>query len=380
MSVTPLKILVVFGTRPEAIKLAPLIRELESDPGRFSTRVCVTAQHRKLLDQVLSAFEITPHHDLAVMQENQDLLQVSARCLSRLGPVLEAERPDWVIVQGDTMTTLAASLAAYYVGIRVGHIEAGLRTGDKHSPFPEEMNRRLTSCLADLHFAPTLQAKENLLRAGIPGEQIHMTGNTGIDALFSVRDRLGHLVSGIPGLEKRNGKRPLLLVTGHRRESFGRGLQQICEAVREIAQSCEVDIVYPVHLNPNVQGPVRSLLGNLPNVHLIDPLDYFSFLALMQCSHLILTDSGGIQEEAPSLGKPVLVMREVTERMEGVEAGTAKLVGTDAATIIAETVRLLEDPAEYARMQETVDPYGDGKACARIARILAAQPRERPRL
>jgi len=375
MTTVPLKVLVVFGTRPEAIKLAPLIRELESDAGRFLTRVCVTAQHRGLLDQVLAVFEITPHSDLGVMQENQDPVQVAARCLSRLGPVLEAERPDWVIVQGDTMTTVAASLAAYYLGIRVGHVEAGLRTGDKRRPFPEEMNRRLASCLADLHFAPTLQARNNLLEAGIPEEQIHVTGNTGIDALFSIRARLGHLVARIPGLEKRNGSRPLLLVTGHRRESFGQGLRQICEALREIARACEVDIVYPVHLNPNVQGPVKSLLGNLPNVFLIDPLDYGSFLALMQCSHLILTDSGGIQEEAPSLGKPVLVLRDVTERREGVEAGTARLVGTDARTIVEETVRLLQDPEAYDRMRNSRNPYGDGKACARIAQILAAQPR-----
>ena len=375
MSAAPLKVLVVFGTRPEAIKLAPLIRELDSDPGRFSTRICVTAQHRSLLDQVLATFEITPHHDLDVMQENQNLLQVASRCLSRLEPVLEQERPDWVLVQGDTMTTLTASLAACYLRIRVGHVEAGLRTGNSRLPFPEEMNRRVASCLSDLHFAPTTQARENLLRAGISGDRIHVTGNTGIDALLSVRDRLAHLVSRIPGLERRNGDRPLVLVTGHRRESFGKGLQQICEAVREIARAREVDVVYPVHLNPNVQGPVRQLLGNLPNVFLIDPPDYLSFIALMEHSRLILTDSGGIQEEAPSLGKPVLVMRGVTERVEGVEAGTALLVGTDPRRIVAETVRLLEDSEGYARMRNTVNPYGDGKACARIAHILAAQPR-----
>jgi UDP-N-acetylglucosamine 2-epimerase (non-hydrolysing) len=375
MSTVPCKVLVVFGTRPEAIKLAPLIRELESDPRRFTTRVCVTAQHRGLLDQVLAVFEITPHTDLAVMQEDQDPLQVAARCLSRLGPVFAAERPDWVIVQGDTTTTVAASLAAYYLGIRVGHVEAGLRTGDKHRPFPEEMNRRLTSCLADLHFAPTPEARNNLLQAGIPDSQIHVTGNTGIDALQFIRESLAYRAARIPGLERRNGRRPLLLVTGHRRESFGEGLRQICEALREIARTCDVDIVYPVHLNPSVQGPVKSLLGNLPNVHLIDPLDYGSFLALMQCSHLILTDSGGIQEEAPSLGKPVLVLREVTERREGLEAGTARLVGTNARTIVEETVRLLRDPEAYDRMRNSENPYGDGKASARIARILAAQPR-----
>ena len=375
MSAVPLKILVVFGTRPEAIKLAPLIRELESDPERFLTRVCVTAQHRSLLDQVLAAFEIIPHHDLDVMEENQGLLQVAIRCMDRLQPVLEQERPDWVLVQGDTMSTLAASLAACYSGIRVGHIEAGLRTGDKHRPFPEEMNRRLTSCLADLHFAPTPLARGNLLRAGIPAERIHVTGNTGIDALAVVRDRVPHRASRIPGLEKLNGVRPLVLVTGHRRESFGRGLQQICRAIGEIARACDVDIVYPVHLNPSVQRPVRQLLGDLPNVFLIDPPDYVSFVALMERSYLILTDSGGIQEEAPSLGKPVLVLREVTERVEGLDAGTARLVGTEAERIVAETVRLLRSPEEYGQFQTTVNPYGDGKASARIARILATQAR-----
>lgn len=375
MSAVPLKILVVFGTRPEAIKLAPLIRELESRPERFLTRVCVTAQHRTLLDQVLAAFEIIPHYDLDVMQENQGLLQVAIRCIDRLQPVLQQERPDWVLLQGDTMSTLAAALAACYAGIRVGHIEAGLRTGDKSHPFPEELNRRLTSCLADLHFAPTTLARENLLQAGIPADRIHVTGNTGIDALFMVRDCLSRTQLRIPGLEKLNGVRPLVLVTGHRRESFGQGLQQICQAIREIARACEVDIVFPVHLNPSVQGPVRQLLGDLPHVFLIDPPDYISFLALMERSYLILTDSGGIQEEAPSLGKPVLVLREVTERVEGLEAGTARLVGTDAERIVAETVRLLNSPEEYARLQKTVNPYGDGKASARIVRILAAQPR-----
>jgi len=375
MSAVPLKVLIVFGTRPEAIKLAPLVRELESAPERFLTRVCVTAQHRTLLDQVLAAFEITPHYDLDVMEENQGLLQVALRCMERLQPVLDQERPDWVLLQGDTMSTLAASLAACYSGIRVGHVEAGLRTGDRRLPFPEEMNRRLTSCLANLHFAPTALARDNLLRAGIPAGRIHVTGNTGIDALLLARDCVSRTRPRIPGLEKRNGARPLLLVTGHRRESFGTGLQQICEAIRRIARSCPVDIVVPVHLNPSVQQPVRRLLGDLPNVFLIDPPDYLSFIALMERSYLILTDSGGIQEEAPSLGKPVLVLRDVTERVEGLEAGAARLVGTDAERIVTETVRLLNSPEEYARLQKTVNPYGDGKASARIARILAAQPR-----
>jgi UDP-N-acetylglucosamine 2-epimerase (non-hydrolysing) len=380
----PLKVLIVFGTRPEAIKLAPLIRELEAEPDRFQTRVCVTGQHRSLLDQVLATFEITPHHDLAVMEEDQDLLQVATRCLDRLTPVLKQERPDWILIQGDTTSGLAAALAAYYSRIRIGHVEAGLRTGDDQRPFPEEMNRRLTSCLADLHFAPTPHARENLLRAGVPEKRIHVTGNTGIDALAAIREKLAQRVVRIPGLEgleglegfeTRDGARPLVLVTGHRRESFGSGLRQICEALLAIARSCDVDVVYPVHLNPSVRGPVRSLLGDLPNVFLLDPLDYLSFVALMERSYLILTDSGGIQEEAPSLGKPVLVMRDVTERVEGLEAGTAMLVGTEAGNIVSQTVRLLTDPQEYERLRQTQNPYGDGKACARIARILAAEPR-----
>jgi UDP-N-acetylglucosamine 2-epimerase (non-hydrolysing) len=272
------------------------------------------------------------------------------------------------------MSTLAASMAACYSGIRVGHVEAGLRTGDRRRPFPEEMNRRLTSCLANLHFAPTALARDNLHEAGIPSDRIHVTGNTGIDALLMVRDCVSGTRPHIPGLETRNGARPLVLVTGHRRESFGTGLQQICKAIRQIARTCPVDIVVPVHLNPCVQGPFRQLLGDLPNVFLIDPPDYLSFIALMERSYLILTDSGGIQEEAPSLGKPVLVLRDVTERVEGLEAGTARLVGTDAERIVTETVRLLNSPEEYARLQKTVNPYGDGKASARIARILAAQP------
>ena len=367
------KILFVFGTRPEAIKLAPLVRKLESSPVRFCTRICVTAQHRSMLDQILATFQITPHYDLEVMQGRQDLFQVTTRCLERLRPVLEQERPDWVLVQGDTTTTFTAALAAYYLKIRVGHVEAGLRTGNKSQPFPEEMNRRLTSCLTDLHFAPTPRAKENLIREGIPEPTIHVTGNTGIDALFYVRGRNAQSLPGIPGLEKWTGQRKMILITGHRRESFGKGFQQICRALRQLALRNDVDLIYPVHLNPNVQQPVRSILGSLPNVFLIDPLDYVPFVGLMQRAHIILTDSGGIQEEAPSLGKPVLVLREVTERPEAIEVGTAKLVGTNPETIVAETTRLLEDGAEYKRRTRTHNPYGDGKASGRIARVLAAQ-------
>ncbi len=366
------KILVVFGTRPEAIKLAPVVRRLESDPARFCTRICVTGQHRSMLDQILATFQITPHHDLDVMQSGQNLFQVTTRCLERLDLVLQQERPDWVLVQGDTTTTFVAALAAFYHQIQVGHVEAGLRTGDKFQPFPEEMNRRLTTPLSTLHFAPTCRAKENLVREGIPEQSIHVTGNTGIDALLYVCQQQGESLPCIPGLENWNGQRKMILVTGHRRENFGDGFQQICQALRQLALRGDLDVIYPVHLNPHVQQPVRSILGNLPNVFLIDPLDYVPFVGLMQRAHIILTDSGGIQEEAPSLGKPVLVMREVTERPEAVEAGTAKLVGTDPETIVAEATRLLEDEAEYERRRPAHNPYGDGKASSRIAGILAA--------
>ena len=367
------KILAVFGTRPEAIKLAPLIRELQSDPVRFRTSVCVTTQHRSMLNQVLTTFEITPDYDLHVMQDGQDLFQVTTRCLERLRPVLEQERPDWVLVQGDTTTTFVAALAACYMRIRIGHVEAGLRTGDKSQPFPEEMNRRLTSHLGNLHFALNSRSKQNLLREGIPEQSIHVTGNTGTDALFYLRERSASAFPSIPGLQNWRGEKPLVLVTCHRRESFGEGFKRVCQALRQIALRGDVDLIYPVHLNPNVQQPVKSILGDLPNVFLIDPLDYVPFVALMDRALLILTDSGGIQEEAPSLGKPVLVMREVTERPETVEAGTAKLVGTDQEKIVAETVRLLEDRSEYARMSRIYNPYGDGQASGRIVRILASQ-------
>ena len=369
----PAKILAVFGTRPEAIKLAPLIRELQSDPVRFRTSVCVTTQHRSMLNQVLTTFEITPDYDLHVMQDGQDLFQVTTRCLERLRPVLEQERPDWVLVQGDTTTTFVAALAACYMRIRIGHVEAGLRTGDKSQPFPEEMNRRLTSHLGNLHFALNSRSKQNLLREGIPEQSIHVTGNTGTDALFYLRERSASVFPSIPGLQNWRGEKPLVLVTCHRRESFGEGFKRVCQSLRQIALRGDVDLIYPVHLNPNVQQPVKSILGDLPNVFLIDPLDYVPFVALMDRALLILTDSGGIQEEAPSLGKPVLVMREVTERPETVEAGTAKLVGTNQEKIVAETVRLLEDRSEYARMSRIYNPYGDGQASGRIVRILASQ-------
>ena len=370
MNLIPQKILVIFGTRPEAIKLAPLIRELESDPAPFHTSTCVTAPHRDMLDQVLDTFQIVPD---PVMQDGQDLFQVTARSLQRLNPILMHELPDWVLVQGDTTTTFVASLAAFYLGIKVGHVEAGLRTGSKSHPFPEEMNRRLTASLADIHFAPTLRARDNLVCEGISPRSIHVTGNTGIDALFYARERCSQSVVPIPGLEKWAGERPLILVTGHRRESFGTRFRQICEALQKIALRGDVDLVYPVHLNPNVQEPVRRILGDLPNVFLIEPLGYLQFIALMERSYMVMTDSGGVQEEASSLGKPVLVMREVTERLEVVEAGSAKLVGSDPDAILSETARLLEDREEYSRMSMVRNLFGDGRASTRIARILAGQ-------
>ncbi len=370
-----MKILFVFGTRPEAIKLAPVIHELASRP-RFTVRVCVTAQHREMLDQVLEAFSITPDHDLDLMRPGQDLFDVTARCLTALRPVLEAERPDWVIVQGDTTTVFVASLAAFYLDIRVAHVEAGLRTFDKRRPFPEEINRRLTSHVADLHFAPTERARRNLLEEGIPAEHIHVTGNTVVDALFYIRDRYRGRWPAPAGMRPVERDRRLILVTGHRRESFGEGFERICRALRRIAERPDVEIVYPVHLNPNVQRPVHGLLGELPNVQLIEPLPYVSFVGLMESSYLILTDSGGIQEEAPSLGKPVLVLREVTERPEAVEAGTVKLVGTDVENIVAGVGELLDDPAVYERMSRAHNPYGDGKASVRIAEILVGSPRD----
>jgi UDP-N-acetylglucosamine 2-epimerase (non-hydrolysing) len=367
------RILFVFGTRPEAIKLAPVIRRLCEPPAVFDVRVAVTAQHRELLDQVLDAFAIRPHHDLDLMQPGQSLFASTARILAGLEPVLAAERPDWVVVQGDTASTLCGALAAFYAGVRVAHVEAGLRTGDPLQPFPEEMNRVLTGRIAALHFAPTQAAAENLRREGVPADSICVTGNTGIDAVLEVRDALarGRLrAEGLPALDP---SRKLILVTGHRRESFGPGFQRICDALAALAERPDVEIVYPVHPNPNVTGPVRRRLGGRANVHLIDPLPYVPFVALMQRAHLLLTDSGGIQEEAPSLGKPVLVMREKTERPEAVEAGTARLVGADPARIVRECAVLLEDAAEYGRRSRIHNPYGDGRAAQRIReRFLAA--------
>jgi UDP-N-acetylglucosamine 2-epimerase (non-hydrolysing) len=372
-----LKILSIFGTRPEAIKMAPVVRELMRHPDRFTSRVCVTAQHRQMLDQVLNLFEIRPDHDLDIMRPGQDLYDVTSNVLLGLKPVLDAERPDLVLVHGDTTTTMTAALAAYYSRIPVGHVEAGLRTHNKFAPFPEEINRQVCGVLADLHFAPTETARTNLLQAGVPAAAIHVTGNTVVDALLSVSSR----IASDPALQDSfarqfaflDPEKRLILVTGHRRENFGEGFENICHALADIASGHpECEILYPVHLNPNVQEPVRRLLGSgAPgNVHLIEPVDYLPFVYLMNRSHLIITDSGGIQEEAPSLGKPVLVMRETTERPEAVAAGTVRLVGTDRKRIAAAAIHLLENPQEYQQMSQAHNPYGDGQAAARIADIL----------
>lgn len=357
-----MKILFVFGTRPEAIKLAPVVLCLRND-SRFETRVVVTAQHRAMLDQVLKAFSIEPDHDLNVMREAQTLAQSTSRIIAALEPVLEAEQPDCAVVQGDTTTTFCAALSAFYKGIPVAHVEAGLRTGDLRQPFPEEMNRVLTSRLAALHFAATEKAAQNLKDERVDPASIFVTGNTGIDAVLSVANSL-------PPVDL-NEEKKIILVTAHRRESFGEGFVHICRALERLAQRPDVEIVYPVHPNPNVQGVVRQHLSGWANIRLIEPLDYVPFVDLMRRSHILLTDSGGVQEEGPSLGKPVLVMREKTERPEAVEAGTARLVGTDADVIVAEAERLLDDSEEYARRARIHNPYGDGRASARIRDILA---------
>jgi UDP-N-acetylglucosamine 2-epimerase (non-hydrolysing) len=371
-----MRVLCVVGTRPEAIKLAPVIRELwkRGGPGPGSSvtvRVCATAQHRAMLDQVLGLFGIVPDHDLDVMAEDQTPSQVAAAILERLEPVLRAEPPDWVVVQGDTTTVAAATLAAYYAGRRVAHVEAGLRTYDKWRPFPEEGNRRVAGVLADLHFAPTDLARGHLLREGVPAERVRVTGNPVIDALQWVAALPGGELSGPLAAAGREGRR-LILVTAHRRENFGAPFESICEALREIAARYAggVDLVYPVHPNPAVRGPAGRLLGEVPNIWLVPPLDYLHLVHVLKRAHLVLTDSGGLQEEAPGLGKPVVVLRDVTERPEGVEAGTAVLVGTDRDRIVTETIRLLEDDAAYERMARAVNPYGDGHAAERIVDAL----------
>jgi len=388
-----IKILIVFGTRPEAIKLCSLIKEFEKHEDTFETRVCATAQHREMLDQVLELFSIKPHYDLDIMKQGQDLFEITSEVLSGMKDVLDDFNPDFVIVQGDTTTAFVTALAAYYQKIPIGHVEAGLRTGNIYSPWPEEVNRCLVGQIAKIHFAPTELSKQNLLMENKSKEDIFVTGNTVIDALNIVVRGQGKggsgQLSGIScqgsenieryfkkkwGLTVCNdsGNSKLILVTGHRRESFGEGFKKICNALSILAKNNhEIQIVYPVHLNPNVQEPVYSILGDVNNIHLIPPLDYEPFVFLMNRSYLILTDSGGIQEEAPSLGVPVLVMRDTSERPEGIEAGSARLVGTDVETIVAETQKLLDSNDEYKCMSTAINPYGDGNASKRIVEIIS---------
>ena len=373
------KILIVFGTRPEAIKMAPLIKEFEKYKNDFNVKICVTAQHRSMLDQVLDIFNIHVDYDLNIMKHNQDLYDVTSKVLLKMRNVLRKINPELVLVQGDTTTTFATSLASFYEKIPIGHIEAGLRTGNIYSPWPEEMNRKLTNCIARYHFPPTEISKKNLLDEGVVSQRLFVTGNTVIDALFMIIEKIKNdkklaksIVKEIKqkGYNVSNGKK-LILVTGHRRENFGEGFINICEALREIAiKYKDFDILYPVHLNPNVQKPVFKILSDLKNVFLIEPIDYLPFVYLMSNSYIIITDSGGIQEEAPSLGKPVLVMRDTTERPEAVDAGTVKIVGTDKHRIVKETGLLIENQKIYNEMSMAHNPYGDGKACQRILKIL----------
>jgi len=365
----PARILVILGTRPEAIKLGPVVAALRARPEAFEVRVCVTGQHREMLEPVLDLFDIVPDHDLELMTPNQTLSGLTAAVITGTTAILQAERPDWVVVQGDTTTAFGASLASFYQKVRVAHVEAGLRTSDKHSPFPEEANRRMVDVLSDLYLAPTERARENLLREGTPPEAVHVTGNTVIDALRHVVSREYDFASGpLAGIPF---ERTIVLVTAHRRESFGPGMIDICSALAQLADEVDnIQIVYPVHLNPNVRGPVYERLGRHPRISLIPPLDYSSLVHLMNRSKLILTDSGGIQEEAPSLGKPVLVLRATTERPEAVEAGCAQIVGTDRIRIVSAARHLLEDAAAYRRMARVANPFGDGFASERIANLL----------
>lgn len=367
------KNLIVFGTRPEAIKMAPLVKEFLKDTESFDTRVCVTAQHREMLDQVLDFFEITPDYDLDLMKPNQNLSTLTSDIILGLKPILEDFQPDFVYVHGDTTTSMAASMAAFYSGAKVCHVEAGLRTHNKYSPFPEEMNRQITGRIADIHFAPTVTSEKNLLRENISKDSILITGNTVIDALLDSSERVKSIENEeIEKLKKIvDPAKKLILVTGHRRENHGQGFINICEALKEIAlNNPEVQIIYPVHLNPNVKGPVYEILSGISSIQLIDPLAYPAFVWAMTQSYMIITDSGGVQEEAPSLGKPVLVMRDTTERPEAVDAGTVILVGTDKNKIVSEAQQLLDHADQYNTMSALHNPYGDGKACQRIVQFI----------
>jgi UDP-N-acetylglucosamine 2-epimerase (non-hydrolysing) len=368
------KVMVVIGTRPEAIKLAPVVLELEKHRALFETRICVTGQHREMLDQMLGVFGLRPDYDLGVMKAGQSLADVTAACVTGLDLILRREQPALLLVQGDTTTTFAAALAAYYCRIPVGHIEAGLRTGNKHDPFPEEINRRLATHLSDFHFAPTEGARSNLLSEGIRAEDILVTGNTVIDALLLTQARLANEPSLAADCLGPTEGLKIILVTAHRRESFGLPFRRICEAVRAIAERRrDVLVVYPVHLNPNVQAPVHEILDGVPNVRLLAPMDYLSFVACMQRAHILLTDSGGIQEEGPSMGKPVLVMRETSERPEAIAAGTSCLTGTNPEAIVATVSSLLDDPVRYKEMTSRPNPYGDGHAAERIVQFLVSR-------
>lgn len=369
MSESQRRVLSIFGTRPEAVKMAPVVERLAATPGVESS-VCVTAQHRQMLDQVLDLFDIQPDYDLDIMRPDQALSDLTAALFTGLDPVLQDAQPDWVLIQGDTTTVMVAALLAYYHRIRVGHVEAGLRTGDKWQPFPEEVNRRIAGAIADLHFAPTPQARENLLREGVPAERVVVTGNPVIDALQTIAARPYEFESGpLAGIP---WNRRVILVTAHRRENFGQPLADIFSAIRRIAENYaeQVHFVYPVHLNPNVHRPAHRALGGIPNITLLDPLDYLPMVHLMKRAYLVLTDSGGIQEEAPAFGIPVLVMRRLTERPEAVEAGTARLVGTDPERIVAEASRLLDDEGAHAAMARAINPFGDGHAAERIVQAL----------
>ncbi len=365
------KIMIVFGTRPEAIKLCPLIIELKRNNSVFKTVVCVTAQHREMLDQILNIFSVIPDYDLNLMRDNQDLFDITTLALSRLGEIIKQEKPDMIVAQGDTTTTFAASLAAYYNRIQVSHVEAGLRTYKKYAPFPEEINRRLTSHIADLHFAPTTKSMDNLIAEGIASEQIEVTGNTVIDALLWMKNEIISGEQRYNELDAIDFSKRIILITGHRRESFGKGFIRICRALNTIAErNRNVELVYPVHLNPNVKKPVYDYLSDVENIKLLSPLSYPPFVFLMNKSYFIISDSGGVQEEAPSLGKPVLVTRDTTERPEAVEAGVVKLVGTDEKTIISEAENLIFDNKAYSRMANKKNPYGDGQASVRIVTTL----------
>ena len=380
------KVMLVFGTRPEAIKMAPLVKAFQQQPEEFETVVCVTGQHREMLDQVLKIFEITPDYDLNIMKQGQDLYDVTARVLTGMRDVLKEAQPDVVLVHGDTTTSTAAALAAFYQQIPVGHVEAGLRTHNIYSPWPEEMNRQITGRIATYHFAPTPLSRQNLLAEGVKEEQVAVTGNTVIDALYMVVDKIKAdreldaqleklLAEAGYDVKRLDGERRLVLITGHRRENFGEGFIRMCQAIKALTEKYpEVDFVYPMHLNPNVRRPIHEVFGEdlsrLGNMFFIEPLEYLSFVYLMEKSHIVLTDSGGIQEEAPGLGKPVLVMRDTTERSEALEAGTVKLVGTDYERIVAEVSALLGDRDYYEGMSRAVNPYGDGRACGRIVRFL----------